>query len=527
MKLNRKWLMVIALVLSLTMATAGTLAYLTDSDKDVNTMTLGRVEIVQNEQERTEDGELDEFTQDKPLLPAYFEGNSIPWADEDEWPVPGDQAWKVVEDNEGVIDKFVTVTNTGKTDAYVRTIIAYEGDETYGPEGAYIHVVHNATNVDPDIKVECMGTYTIDGVKYTVYVYTYPEVLAADETTIPSLKQVYMNKSATNEVVEQYGATYDILVLSQAMQAQGFNDAKTALNEGFGEVTQANLIAWWDETGIGSPGEKNDTNNPPEIKLPNGDDDSVTYDIPANATRVTNSAELVSAIENGETDIVLEAGEYNWGGTAKQGSNPLYKLNLYGESKGAILYMTKEGGEGADYDFDGYDVTFTGLTISNNKYTSTGNYYPGWARMEATYNDCVINGMYVLYGESEFNYCTLNVTGDTYNIWTWGAGKAAFDHCTFNSDGKSILVYASSCDLTISNCKFNDSDALAPVKAAIETGSDNLTAIYHNINVSNTTVNGFAVNTTNCDKVTTTLWANKNGMDQDHLNVIVDGVDVY
>lgn len=372
MKLNRKWLMVIALVLSLTMATAGTLAYLTDSDKDVNTMTLGRVEIVQNEQERTrtEDGELDEldeFTQDKPLLPAYFKGNSIPWADEDEWPVPGDQAWKVVEDNEGVIDKFVTVTNTGKTDAYVRTIIAYEGDETYGPEGAYIHVVHNATNVDPDIKVKCMGTYTIDRVKYTVYVYTYPEVLAADETTIPSLKQVYMDKSATNKVVEQYGATYDILVLSQAMQAQGFNDAETALNEGFGEVTRANLIAWWDETGIGSPGEKNDTNNPPEAKLPTtswlDNSDTSWYDASKNEYSISTAAELagLSKLVNeqgvtfrGKTVTLtnsVDLGDHLWtpvgqtgaaqfGGTFDGGNNTISNLYVDSTSKTAKNYSS-------------------------------------------------------------------------------------------------------------------------------------------------------------------------------------------
>ena len=45
MKLNRKWLMVIALVMSLTMATAGTLAYLTDRDTVENTFTMGNVDI--------------------------------------------------------------------------------------------------------------------------------------------------------------------------------------------------------------------------------------------------------------------------------------------------------------------------------------------------------------------------------------------------------------------------------------------------------------------------------------------------
>ena len=45
MKLNRKWLMVIALALSLTMAISGTLAYLTDRDTVVNTFTMGKVNI--------------------------------------------------------------------------------------------------------------------------------------------------------------------------------------------------------------------------------------------------------------------------------------------------------------------------------------------------------------------------------------------------------------------------------------------------------------------------------------------------
>ncbi len=45
MKLNRKWLLVIALVVSLTMATAGTLAYLTDRDTVENTFTMGKVDI--------------------------------------------------------------------------------------------------------------------------------------------------------------------------------------------------------------------------------------------------------------------------------------------------------------------------------------------------------------------------------------------------------------------------------------------------------------------------------------------------
>lgn len=266
MKLNRKYVLIVALLVSLAMATTGTLAYLTDTDADVNVMTLGSVKIVQNEQERTKSGALDEFTQEKPLFPAHYKDDSIDWAPESEWIQPGNQAWKVVEDNECVVDKFVTVTNIGESDAYVRTIIAYEGDETYGPEGKYIHVVHNSDNVEPKIAVVCHGVYEIDDVKYTVYSYTYPDALSPDETSIPSLKQVYMDKTATNKVVAQYGDNYDILVLSQAIQTNGFTDkgADYALTEGFGEVTEENLQEWFDTAVVGSPdGEKNETNNPP------------------------------------------------------------------------------------------------------------------------------------------------------------------------------------------------------------------------------------------------------------------------
>lgn len=45
MKLNRKWLLAIALLLSMAVATAGTLAYLTDRDTVENTFTMGSVDI--------------------------------------------------------------------------------------------------------------------------------------------------------------------------------------------------------------------------------------------------------------------------------------------------------------------------------------------------------------------------------------------------------------------------------------------------------------------------------------------------
>ena len=276
---KRTLLMIVSVLASLALVATGTLAYLTDTDADVNVMTLGNVYIDQIEQERidseklpTAEGNLKEFSQYKPLYPAVFDGSSIPWDAASE----ADQAWKVVENNEDVVDKFVTVKNTGASEAYVRTIIAFEGDLEYGPKGAYIHTVSNGSNVEDEITMKHIGVAKIDGRDFTLYEYTYLKPLAPGETTIPSLKQVYMNKDANNDVVAKYGEEYDILVVSQAVQAQGFKDAETALDAAFGDIT---------------------VNNHPWLGVePN--------DAPTKLTMVSSAEELFRLLKEGKTEKI-------------------------------------------------------------------------------------------------------------------------------------------------------------------------------------------------------------------------------
>ena len=77
MKKVLAWLLVLALTAAVSIG--ATLAYLTDTDEDVNVMTLGKVKIDQLEYERvdpeTENGEADvqEFHDNKPLYPAVTE----------------------------------------------------------------------------------------------------------------------------------------------------------------------------------------------------------------------------------------------------------------------------------------------------------------------------------------------------------------------------------------------------------------------------------------------------------------------
>ena len=234
-----------AVALTATVSIGATLAYLTDTDEDVNVMTLGDVYIDQIEQERVDDKaaqtELKDFEQNKPLLPAVYPDSSIPWASESDWVVPGDEAWRVIEDNTNVIDKFVTVKNTGKSDAYVRTIFAFEYDNDL------LHVIMNDTNTPGDAKWNwdwTIGSIELDGVKYILAEAVYTGVLEPGKTTIPSLKQIYLDKTATNEDIEKFGDTYDILVFSQAVQADGFDSIiegpEKALDEAFGNITPEN-----------------------------------------------------------------------------------------------------------------------------------------------------------------------------------------------------------------------------------------------------------------------------------------------
>lgn len=241
MKLKKIILGGTAVALTAAVSIGATLAYLTDTDEDVNVMTLGNVHIDQIEQERQDDeagqNTLVDFEQNKPLLPAVYPGDSIPWADPADWVVPNEKAWRVIQDNDNVVDKFVTVENTGKSDAYVRTIFAFEEDSSL------IHAITNGTDITEGATWEWdwnVGTIELDGVTYSLAVATYTEAVKPGDTTIPSLKQVYMDKTATNEYCGKFGETYDILVFSQAIQTNGFDNADEALDEGFGVISSTN-----------------------------------------------------------------------------------------------------------------------------------------------------------------------------------------------------------------------------------------------------------------------------------------------
>lgn len=294
--MKKKVLTTLSIVLILGMAALGILAYLQSEDSDVNVMTLGNVSIEQMEYQRAEgvahnatatDGSLVEFEQDKPLYPAVPKGDGAYTAEPTDifnWGPyvtaagAGNGLWND-EKLSNVLDKMVFVKNDGKSDAYYRTIIAFECPEgmeySQGSDKEFMMNVNSNNRFDWEYPVD-VEYVTVDGTRYLVMVATYSDVLVPGETSRPSLLQVVMTHNATNEDMELLGDTYEILVLSQAVQSEGFENAQTALDTAFGVVDGANAKVWLEKVWAEYKTEYVDT-----------------------------EAELRAAIENGETVIKL------------------------------------------------------------------------------------------------------------------------------------------------------------------------------------------------------------------------------
>lgn len=227
-------------------------------------------------------------------------------------------------------------------------------------------------------------------------------------------------------------------------------------------------------------------------------DDNVSIKLPAEST-VT--------LDNGIANESAKAKDLTFVGDGTQTVDVVSKainaeggmLNYQRGSKFTFKNMTVQAGEGA----------FDGIVCD-----------------ELVYENCVIRGKLTLFGKATFINCTFeNDMANQYSVWTWGGTDVLFDGCTFNTNGKAILLYgqataAKPTNLTVNNCTFNDRNNGSAGKAAIEIGND-YNATYA-LTVNNITVNGFADGKNTGSKV----WANKNSMNAEHLTVTINGTKV-
>ena len=448
MKLKKILLTGLSLVTVAAISVGGTLAFLQNTDSDVNVMTLGNVKIEQVEQERNASGELVEFTQNKPLYPYVGE---IAW-DDNQININGHDYNMFGEKLKNAVDKIVSVKNTGKSDAYVRTWIALEDPFDTAMIGVNVGGVGYTQSG--------WITATIDGVQYSVTCFTYNEALKPGEVSLPSLLQVYLKYTATNEDVALLGDTYEILAFSQAVQAKGFADAKTALDEAFDPITVDNH-PWVNAT------QKN-VDNDAALKdaLQNKDastiivnlTDDVTYDVAAWA---------VNGMGGEKTDLIVINGNGN-------------TINF----------------NQTNSDWNNIVTNGAKLVINNANITNSGNNNGPWNRHDLNFacevelNNVVSDKALAFKAGATLNNVTINDanTSDTYAIWIQPNGQTVtLNGCTIDmlnaTDGRGIKIDEQYVDapekvtLNVSNTTFKTEEKSAILVKSVAGADINLSNI--------------------------------------------------
>ena len=239
------------------------------------------------------------------------------------------------------------------------------------------------------------------------------------------------------------------------------------------------------------------------------------YEELSDAIEASNSSDNTITLTK-NTTVKLENGVAN-------GSEKSRNITTKGDGTQTVDVITRAiSAEGGMLNYQrGSTFTFENVTVQAGE----GD-FDGIVCDELTYKDCTIKGKLTLFGKATFTNCVFdNTMANQYSIWTWGGTDVTFEGCTFNTNGKAILLYGGAdgknpTSLVVNNCTFNDRNNGTAGKAAIEIGND-YNATY-SLTVTNATVNGFA----NGKNTNSKLWANKNSMDAAHLSVTIDGTKV-
>ena len=237
---------------------------------------------------------------------------------------------------------------------------------------------------------------------------------------------------------------------------------------------------------------------------------------------VSTQEELNAALETaaGQSSTIALASN----STVTLNNNALNEKNadvtIIGDGTQTFDVITKAiSAEGGMLNYQrGSSFTFKNMSIKAGEGS-----FDGVVCNELVFENCTSTGKLTLYGKATFVNCVFeNTMANQYSIWTWGGTDVKFDKCTFNTNGKAILLYgkateAKPTNLIVTNCTLNDRKNGAAGKAAIEIGND-YNATY-NLTISDCVINGFAEGKNTGSKT----WANKNSMDAAHLSVTIDG----
>ena len=220
----------------------GSLAYFTDEDETENTFAVGNVNISMIEQQRNE--------QNPDMLSPYVDGSTLIPVVENEKESPvitngdNDETNDVALPSEAnyanYIDKIVRVSNTGKSQAYVRAFIAIPSSIDAITLNGGLHLSLGESESWEELKSE--GTATINGIEYNVYSRINSEVVESWTTTAPAYSGIYLDKDVDSDengnliingnTVGRSTYTVEgkvvIPVFAQAIQVAGFDTADEA-----------------------------------------------------------------------------------------------------------------------------------------------------------------------------------------------------------------------------------------------------------------------------------------------------------
>lgn len=239
----------LCVALAATAIVGASLAYFTDTAEATNTFTAGGVKIKLIEEQSNEDHTgLVPYEGDKVLMPIVGSAQGEKY--------PNGQPMAA-----NYIDKVVTIQNTGKSAAWIRAYYAVPSalDDGLGESfNAGMNILHGNfgnnnghTTYENEWKWKNNGKWQyfeteMDGVSYNVYFADYYQPVAAGDTTVQFISGVYLDKNVDmkdGKYIDPRHPDADLSILegtvkypvfAVAVQAEGFDDAASAMDAAFG-----------------------------------------------------------------------------------------------------------------------------------------------------------------------------------------------------------------------------------------------------------------------------------------------------
>lgn len=219
--MNKKKLIVLvaSLVMVLTLAIGGTLAYFTDKDMEKNTFTVGNVNI-----------HIDEWMEENGEWVEYEDGTEL----------------SPIAQSKAPFNKMVETVNDGSKPAYIRTFVTCPKDMYWAMGLGFNKQDKVLTNDDGEnmyslTKWSDVGTFTINGEETSVFLCEYEGIVDVGESVL-SLTKVWLYDTVTNEQVEEFdldNGMFNVFVASEAIQSDNLTYAEAM--EALGEINQAKM----------------------------------------------------------------------------------------------------------------------------------------------------------------------------------------------------------------------------------------------------------------------------------------------